>query len=72
MENQNLQQFVLEAHAMALNITTIHLAKNRHVINGLVNALKVYTPQYIIAKLKLKDRIMPTTSFWPLQMLIIE
>ena len=40
MENQNLQQSVLEAHAKALNITTIHLANNRNMINGLVNALK--------------------------------
>ena len=28
MENQNLQQSVLEAHAKALNITTMHLANN--------------------------------------------
>ena len=33
MENQNLQQSVHEAHTKALNITTIHLANNRHMIN---------------------------------------
>ena len=40
MENQNLQQSLLEAQAKTLNITTIHLVNNRHMINGLVNALK--------------------------------
>ena len=40
MENSNLQQSVLEAHAKALNITAIHLANNRHMINGPVNSLK--------------------------------
>ena len=41
MENQNLQQSLLETHAKALNITTIQLANNRHMTNGVVNALKV-------------------------------
>ena len=40
MENQNLQQSVHEAHAKAINITTMHLANNRHMIIGLVNTLK--------------------------------
>ena len=40
MENQNLQQSVLEAHTKALNIKTIHLVNNRHMINDQVNALK--------------------------------
>ena len=40
MENQNLLQSGLEAYAKALNISTIHLANNRHMIRGLVNALK--------------------------------
>ena len=39
-ENQNFQQSVLDTHATPHNIT-IHLANNRHMINGLVNALKV-------------------------------
>ena len=63
MENQNLEQSVPKAHAKALNIPTIHLANNRHMINSLVNDLKVQTPQYIIAKLKFKYQIMPATSF---------
>ena len=40
MENQTLQQSVLETHAKALDITTILLVNNRHMINGLVNSLK--------------------------------
>ena len=42
MENQNVQHSVLEAQAEALTIKTIHLGSNRHMINGLVTALKKY------------------------------
>ena len=41
MENQNLQQSLLDTNAKAVNITKIYLVKNRHVISGLVNALKI-------------------------------
>ena len=40
IDNQNLQQSFIEINAQANNITLIPLAKNRHMINGLVNALK--------------------------------
>ena len=30
----------LKLRAKALNLTTIHLTNNRHMINGLINALK--------------------------------
>ena len=35
MENQNLQQSVLEAHAKALNITTTHLSNKTHALKSI-------------------------------------
>ena len=40
MQNQNLQQSFSESNALANDITNIHLAKNRFVLNGLVDALE--------------------------------
>ena len=44
MQRQNLQQSFSESNAQTNNITGIHLAKNRHMINGLVGVLKASTP----------------------------
>ena len=54
MENQNLQQSLLEVYAMALHITTIHLTNNRHMINGLVNALKSINTTVYHSKIEIK------------------
>ena len=40
MENQILQQSLLEFHVKALDMKTILLANNRHMINSPVNVLK--------------------------------
>ena len=42
MQNQTLQQSLIERNAHAINITWIHLAKNSHTINRLVDGLKEY------------------------------
>ena len=39
-KNQNLQQLFIEMNTQANNITCISIAKNRYMINGLVDALK--------------------------------
>ena len=40
MQNQILQQSFLESNAQANNISYMYLAKNRDMVNGLVDALK--------------------------------
>ena len=40
MQNQNLQQSLKGMSIQASNVTCIHLAKIRHTIHGLVDALK--------------------------------
>ena len=40
MQNQNLQQSLLETNANATNITRIYLAKNLHLIDGLLDTLQ--------------------------------
>ena len=35
-QNERLQQFLIESNIYATNITRIHLAKSRHVIDGFV------------------------------------
>ena len=40
MGNQDLQQSVIETNTRALNIIKIPLAKNRYMINGLVDIFK--------------------------------
>ena len=40
IQNQNLQQAFIDSNTQANNIIHIHLAKNRHMKNGLVGALK--------------------------------
>ena len=40
MQNQNLQQSYIESNAQANDITHIHFAENRHIMNGLVDVLK--------------------------------
>ena len=69
MENQNLQNSVLEAHAKALYITTIHLASNRHMINSLVNALEsinttVYHSKIEIQRLNYAHNFLLTLQIW--------
>ena len=63
MENQNLQQSVLEAHAKALNITTVHLANNRHMINGLINASKSINTTVYHSKIKIQ-RLKNASNFF--------
>ena len=43
IQNQNLQQPFIESNAKGNNITCIHLTKNRHMINRLVDALILAT-----------------------------
>ena len=40
METQNLQQSLIQTNVQAINIARIHLAKNGHMLNGLVDAFK--------------------------------
>ena len=40
LQNQCLQQSFTESNMQAINITDIYLAKNRHMISGLVDALR--------------------------------
>ena len=54
MENKKLQQSVLEANAKALNITTIHLTNDRHMILGLVNALKSINTMVYHSKIEIQ------------------
>ena len=54
MENQNVQQSVIVAHVDVLNITTIYLAINRHMTNGLVNALKSINTTVYHSKIEIK------------------
>ena len=67
MKNLNVQQSVFEAHAKALNITTIHFAIIRNMINGLVNALKsinttVYHSKIEIQRLNYAHNILLTLA----------
>ena len=41
MANQKLQEFLIETNGRSTNIMNIHLTQNRHMINGLADALKV-------------------------------
>ena len=40
IENQNIQQPLIETNSHATDITRMHIAKNKHMINGQVYALK--------------------------------
>ena len=67
MEIQNLQQSLLKTNAKAINITKCHLAQNRNMINGLVNALKsinttVYHSSHTIQRLNYAHNIFPTLA----------
>ena len=47
MQNQIVQQSFIESSSQKNSITFIHLAKNRHKINGLLDALKsIYNTCY--------------------------
>ena len=40
IQNKNWKQSLIETNTYATNVTRIHIAKNRQLISGLVDALK--------------------------------
>ena len=52
-----LQQLLLKSNIHATNRNRIHLFKHRHMINGLVNVLKVYNNSLTINSLNYAKKI---------------